>query len=918
MNKGDTFGENGRYVVDRLLGTGGMGAVFLAKDTRLKRDVAIKMLHTASGMAAKELLQRLKREAAVLGRLNHPSLAEVFEVDIEVAAPYIVQEYIRGEDLERRLHCGDVMSSADARKLAKEMAEALEYLHENKILHRDIKPANVFEDINGKFRLMDFGLVLPIDETRLTETKHVVGTAAFLAPEVLMGEGATTESDIYQVGLLLHYMLTNRNLHGLNRTDLMTMFNHLAKGDWQRPELDENIPEDLYAIIDRCCQFDPALRPKDGKALIAFIESVKGRSKKTHIRKTQKRPQFTVAATPIKEKSTNRKVIVALLSLFFVLVCTAIWLASSPPKTTPTKALRKLNEKGVHFAALPDGFILTLPGNWGIDLQWQLLLGSKSIATGTFERRGGRWVASGAVAKGPSELILLVSEDKKALARHSFILPRTVLKKPIDARFGLSQLHLNWQLHGSAPVDVTVLLPTGDKLNKSGVERNNCSFRFPRSALKGSIRYRLALQGKTIAEATGRPGLTSRFTFPHAHNIPGRECHLEGDVTTFEDTVVIATDRGYSAALTLAPTPEGLLLRPLWFYGTTLVRTKGYYDYRTTCKNGEGGVVIIANTPNVTFTRLSLAHRKTLWQTLVPQIGEKLTEQWVFSRFPSPALYELDESKEWRVETPGHSNRPFMAASIGKDLVSLFVLGSDGEKLIVGAINSKEQSFSTLHTELDAYPLALVTSGSSFLGCFGNKTLLAIVGSKTNDGSISIGKPITLSSKGSAHVRAVTIKSRYLVAKDNELFVLKAFNDGTLVMEKKHTLPIPAKTRVEGMIASGEKVYLMVTAPGTGIVPIGQAHLLTITLTANGAIETKKTSLGRGALRGGRRRRTFTSMLVRKNIRFAAIESELLVVGSSKNEQHRLACTTFVNTLFTLENSIFGAMRNGTIIGLEL
>jgi eukaryotic-like serine/threonine-protein kinase len=190
--------RDGRYVLERRLGRGGMAAVWLARDERLDRPVAIKVLSdTLAG--DEDYLKRFRREARVAAGLTHPNLVNIY--DFEAAdRPYLVMEYVPGGDLGQRLATDRV---PEPERLAIELLGALSHIHAAGVLHRDVKPQNVLLDADERSRLTDFGIAQPRDATSLTQTGQVLGTASYLAPEVLRGEAPSESSDLYSLGVVL-------------------------------------------------------------------------------------------------------------------------------------------------------------------------------------------------------------------------------------------------------------------------------------------------------------------------------------------------------------------------------------------------------------------------------------------------------------------------------------------------------------------------------------------------------------------------------------------------------------------------------------------------------------------------------------------------------------------------------------------
>lgn len=189
----------GRYRLERLLGHGGMAAVWLGHDEVLERPVAVKVLaDTIAGDP--EFVARFRREARTAAGLSHPNLVGVYDYSEEGERPYLVMQFVPGEDLASRLARGEAV---DRDRLARELLAALAHIHAAGILHRDVKPANVILEPDGTAKLIDFGIALPRDATALTSTGLVLGTERYAAPEVMEGQAATERSDLYSCGVVL-------------------------------------------------------------------------------------------------------------------------------------------------------------------------------------------------------------------------------------------------------------------------------------------------------------------------------------------------------------------------------------------------------------------------------------------------------------------------------------------------------------------------------------------------------------------------------------------------------------------------------------------------------------------------------------------------------------------------------------------
>lgn len=188
-----------RYRLEQLLGRGGMASVWLASDEVLERPVAVKVL--ADTIASDpEFLARFRREARVAAGLSHPNLIDIYDFAGGAERPYLVMEYVPGENLAERTQRG---GEIDCERLARELLGALAHIHAAGIVHRDVKPQNVLIAPDGGAKLVDFGIALTEDATALTQTGHLLGTARYIPPEVMRGEPATERSDLYSCGIVL-------------------------------------------------------------------------------------------------------------------------------------------------------------------------------------------------------------------------------------------------------------------------------------------------------------------------------------------------------------------------------------------------------------------------------------------------------------------------------------------------------------------------------------------------------------------------------------------------------------------------------------------------------------------------------------------------------------------------------------------
>jgi len=214
FSEGALYG--GRYRLERVLGAGGMASVWLARDERLGRPIALKLLSDTL-IADPEYLTRFRREARLAAALSHPNLVRVYDFGGEEERPYLAMEYVEGETLAHHIAQGTAAAELDPIHLAQGLLAALEHIHGAGITHRDIKPANVMITRESTVKVTDFGIAQPADATRLTSTGLVIGTRSYMAPEVLRGEAATARSDLYSSAIVLEEASGELTAPGLAR-----------------------------------------------------------------------------------------------------------------------------------------------------------------------------------------------------------------------------------------------------------------------------------------------------------------------------------------------------------------------------------------------------------------------------------------------------------------------------------------------------------------------------------------------------------------------------------------------------------------------------------------------------------------------------------------------------------------------------
>ena len=278
----------GPYEIQDLLGAGGMGEVYRARDPRIGREVAIKILPSSYSEDSNRLT-RFEQEARATGLLNHPNILAIYDVGTENGSPYLVSELLEGETLRNKLEAGP-LTKRKAIDYAQQITKGLAAAHEKGIIHRDLKPENLFITKDGRLKILDFGLaklilpepVNPGQSSLQTASAQsipglILGTAGYMSPEQVRGRPADQRSDIFTFGAILYEMLTaKRAFHGETIADMMSSI--LQKDPVDLSQKIQNVPPGLQRIMERCMEKDPEERFQSARDLTFALEAISGSS----------------------------------------------------------------------------------------------------------------------------------------------------------------------------------------------------------------------------------------------------------------------------------------------------------------------------------------------------------------------------------------------------------------------------------------------------------------------------------------------------------------------------------------------------------------------------------------------------------------------------------------------------------------
>ena len=262
----------GRFRLDEKVGAGGMSTVYRAFDPTLERWVAIKLMHRDISTDPDQL-ERFRREARAVARLNHPHVVTVIDAGEDDGAPYIVFEYVEGETLKDRIRRLGMLPVPEAVAYAIEIGRALSAAHAARLVHRDVKPQNVLIDLEGRAKVTDFGIARSLEAQGLTATGRVLGTTDYVSPEQALGHEVTEQSDIYSLGIVLYEMLTGEVPFQAD-TQVAVAMKHVRE---PLPDVQRRRPEvsaALAAVVDRATAKETARRYATVAEMVHDLEEV--------------------------------------------------------------------------------------------------------------------------------------------------------------------------------------------------------------------------------------------------------------------------------------------------------------------------------------------------------------------------------------------------------------------------------------------------------------------------------------------------------------------------------------------------------------------------------------------------------------------------------------------------------------------
>ncbi len=385
----------GPYEVIAPLGAGGMGEVYRARDTRLGRDVAVKVLPSTFS-SDQDRLHRFEQEACAAGALNHPNILIVHDIGTHDRSPYVVSELLEGETLRQRTS-GAALAQRRVLDYALQIAHGLAAAHEKGIVHRDLKPDNIFITKDGRLKILDFGLAkltrtdgsqpqTDIPTRRVdTDSGVVMGTVGYMSPEQVRGQAVDHRSDIFSFGAILYEMLSGRRaFHGESPADTMSAI--LKEDPPDLSDTNKNISPALERLVNHCLEKNPEARFHSARDLAFALEPLSG-SASTSAQTVAMHPPVTRWT-----RSHERIVWIVISTVFLVsAVALAFLYFRRAPAETPAATRffiyppEKTELRG-SFAVSPDGRRVVLRGIG----EGKVLLWVRALDSLTAQRSPGR------------------------------------------------------------------------------------------------------------------------------------------------------------------------------------------------------------------------------------------------------------------------------------------------------------------------------------------------------------------------------------------------------------------------------------------------------------------------------------------------------------------------------------------------
>lgn len=322
LQPGDLLGD--RYEIVKLLGEGGMGAVYRAQDRELERTVALKVIRPELARNA-QVLHRFKQELILARQVTHRNIIRIFDLGSAAGMRFITMEFIEGQDLSHVLADRGKLPAAEAAGIVAQVARGLEAAHAEGVVHRDLKPQNIMLDPSGKASVMDFGIARSMDASNLTRTGALLGTPTYMSPEQAQGQKVDARSDLYTLGIIFYELLTGAPPFTADNP-MATLVRRIQEKAVPPIEVDPSVPKPINAIVVKMLATQPADRYQSATEILQDLDAWEaartGRTVQT---------QAPLAAAPHKSDITVRIAVVALACMLGVVTWMYLHRAPAAP-----------------------------------------------------------------------------------------------------------------------------------------------------------------------------------------------------------------------------------------------------------------------------------------------------------------------------------------------------------------------------------------------------------------------------------------------------------------------------------------------------------------------------------------------------------------------------------------------------------
>src|SRR5579864_6391678 len=326
-----------RYQILQILGEGGMGAVYKAKDLELNRVIALKVIRPELA-SNPEILQRFKQELILARQVTDRNVIRIFDLGEAAGIKFITMEYVEGQSLYQILKEKGKLPVSEAINIMRQMLSGLQSAHREGVIHRDLKPGNIMRDGQGRVVVMDFGLARSLAGDGMTRTGTMMGTMEYMSPEQAQAKELDARSDIFTLGLICYELLTGKTPYHADSV-VASLLKRVQERAVPASDWDASIPQPVSELVSRCLERDPADRWQSAQEVLDRIDEIQGKRPMSVL--TSRAPVSMGApplpipqAQPVPQSETNKKRVITLVLVSVIAIAAVVgWFLKSKPQT---------------------------------------------------------------------------------------------------------------------------------------------------------------------------------------------------------------------------------------------------------------------------------------------------------------------------------------------------------------------------------------------------------------------------------------------------------------------------------------------------------------------------------------------------------------------------------------------------------